>query len=138
MSDEAMYFVQYTGHDVVTLGKAGTFQNGTGAYVGEPLASLARAAGHFSVSGPFGGTPRVEKKSAADATRAEDEARAKAAPAPLPEAAAPAPKPEPAPAPKAAEAKYEEKKEEAKPAEDKKEEAPKAEAKAPAAAPAAS
>src|SRR5262245_43574969 len=106
---EALYFVTYTGGDVVALGKAGKFQNGTSAYVGESEAGMARSMGHFSVTGPIGGRPAVEKKSAADATKAEEEARAKATPPPPPEpkpAPAPAPKPAaaPAPAPKPAEA----------------------------------
>jgi outer membrane biosynthesis protein TonB len=131
-ASEALFFVTYTGHDVISLGKMGLFQHGTSAYVGEADAAAARALG-FSVSGPIGGRPAVERKSAADATRAEEEARAKATPtAPEPPKPAPKPaeakKPEPPPAPKAeekkSEPKAEEKKAEEKPAEAKKEEAP--------------
>jgi len=131
MSDGPLFCVQYTGSNVVALGKDGLFQNGTTAYVGESSASLARSLGQFTVTGPFGEAPAVAKKSAAEATQAEEAARAKATPA-APEAPKPAPAPAaaPAPAPAKAEEKPAEKKEEAPKAEEKKADAPPAPAPA--------
>ena len=93
---DPLYYITYTGNDVVTLGKEGVFQNGTSAYVSETAANAARSRGDFTVSGPI--------RPAAAPAKAEEK---KAEPA---KAAAPAP------------AKAEEKKpdEEKKPEEGKK------------------
>ncbi len=48
------FLVTYTGHDVVTLGSAGVFQNGTRAFVCQADADLARGRDHFTVTDPAG------------------------------------------------------------------------------------
>ena len=112
-----LYLVTYTGSDIVSVGKAGLFQNGTSAYVAEADANAAKAMGGFTVSGPFGAPPKVERKTAAESVAAEAKKEPEKKAEPAKAAEKPAEKP-----------KAEEKKAEAKPAE--KAEAPKAPAAA--------
>jgi hypothetical protein len=105
---DARYSVTYNGNDVVRVGKAGLFQNGTTTWLGEEDARAAAAIPGFVVEGLPGAAP------------------AKPAPAPAPAAAAPAKEEKKDAKAEKAEAKKEDKKEEKK-----------AEAKAEAAAPAA-
>lgn len=122
--NEPLYFITYTGKDVVTLGKEGVFQNGTSAYVGEKVANQARSRGDFTVSGPI-------QKAGAAATSTPSKKEEAKAPAPAP-APAPAKAEEKKPEPKPAE-KHEEKKAEEKKPEEKKPEAAPAEKPAEAA-----
>src|SRR5438477_10560613 len=94
-SDEPLYLVTYTGSDVVTLGKAGTFQNGTTVYVREADANAAKAMGHFSVSGPYRNLPGVERRTSKESLATDDAARASAKPVAPPEPKKEAPKPAP-------------------------------------------
>ena len=126
--NEPLYFITYTGSDIVTLGKEGTFQNGTSAYVGEKVANQARSHGDFTVSGPI-------QRGGPAATGGAKKEEAKAAPAPAKAEEKPAEKPaekkaEEKPAEKKADEKPPEKAEEKK-ADEKKPEKP-AEAPKPA------
>ena len=89
MSGDKLYYVKYTGAGVVTLGRAGKFMPGTGAYLTEAVAKQAAALDGFVVEG------LGEDKAA----KANGAAAATPAPAPAAEASpAPAPAPTPPPA----------------------------------------
>ena len=93
MSQDKLYYVQYTGNDVVVLGSAGKFMPGTSAYLREADARAAAARGDFVVHG-------LEKSSDAGASSPAASSSSSAtstpsAPAPTPAAAAPVAPPAP-------------------------------------------
>ena len=118
MAEEKLFKVEYTGAEVVTLGKAGKFMPGTSAYLREDDARAAAARGDFVVHGLDGSAPASTPPAAHSTPPAAHSTPAAAQSTPV--AASPAP----AAASKPPEAKkVEEKKPEAK-AEEKKPEAP--------------
>src|SRR5215468_4237642 len=96
MSEDKLYYVQYTGNEVVNLGTAGKFMPGTSAYLREADARAAAARGDFVVQG-------------LDGSAASSSSAAQTTPGAASSSPTPAPAPPAAPPPKT------EKKEEAKP-----------------------
>ncbi len=82
----AAFMVEYTGPGVVNLGKAGTFQAGTKAWVDEAVAQIARTHADFVVTAPPMDVDRVVDEMPAPAPMIATPVVA----APAPVAAAPA------------------------------------------------